>query len=169
MDKKRIAKVGLLAALALITFMIENRLPPLLAFAPGTKIGLASIFVNICLILYGERDAVLVLLVKSLLGSVFSGNMFSLYYSLPAGGVSLIVAILLYRTVFPKVGVVSVSVLSAVFHNLTQIAMASILLGAPQVLYYAPVVTLAGVLAGLVTGICICYIIKALPERAIYS
>lgn len=166
---KRFAGVGMLAALALIAFMIENLLPPLLAFAPGSKIGLASVFVTICLILYGERDAFLVLIAKCVLGSIFSGNMFSLYYSLPAGLVSLLVSIILYRLAFPRVSVLCVSVISAAFHNITQLLMAWALVGVAQVLLYVPVVILAGAIAGTLTGLCIYYAVRALPESLIYN
>ena len=37
-----------------------------------------------------------------------------------------------------------------------------------QVLCYVPVVTLAGAIAGTVTGACVYYAVKALPERLIY-
>ena len=151
-SSKRFAAVGMLAALALIAFMIESLLPPMLAFAPGTKIGFSSVFVSLCLILYGERDALLVLIVKCALGSVFSGNVFSLYYSLPAGLASLLISVLLYRRAFPKVSVLFISVVSAVCHNITQIMMAWALLNMAQVLCYVPVVTLAGAIAGTVTG-----------------
>ena len=83
-SSKRFAASGMLAALALIAFMIESLLPRCSLSRRGQN-RLSSVFVSLCLILYGERDALLVLIVKCALGSVFSGNVFSLYYSLPAG------------------------------------------------------------------------------------
>ncbi len=77
---KKLTRLAVLCVLALITFMVENLLPPLFAFAPGTKLGLASIFVNLAFLIYGKKEAVLVLGVKCLLGAVFTGNIFSLYY-----------------------------------------------------------------------------------------
>ncbi len=60
----KIAKIALISALAVIVFTAESLLPPLLFFAPGTKIGLASIFVSLAYILYGKKEALTVLFVK---------------------------------------------------------------------------------------------------------
>lgn len=164
-NTKKITRLSLICALAAIIFVAEGLLPPLLFFAPGTKIGLASIFVTLAYILYGKKEALAILIVKCFLGAVFSGNIFSLYYSLPAGFVSLAAAVLLYENLYPKTGIISVSVVAAIFHNITQIAMAVIITSTPQILYYVIFVAAAGVIAGLITGACLYFIIRYMPER----
>ena len=164
-NTQRLTRVGLFSTLALVTFLIENIFPPLLAFAPGTKIGIASIFVNLALIVYGEREALIVLSVKCFLGALFSGNMFSLYYSIPAGVSSLAVSILIYRLAVPKVSLVTMSICAAITHNIIQIFMVVILYNTPQMLYYIAVVSIAGFFAGVITGLALTFIIKVIPTR----
>ena len=84
LNAKKIAGTALLAAFALIAFLIESLLPPL--FLPGAKIGLANFFVFLALILYGGGAAAGVAAAKCLLGAVFGGNISSLMYSRDRGG-----------------------------------------------------------------------------------
>ena len=164
-NPKKIARLSLISALALITFTAENLLPPLLFFAPGTKIGLASVFVTLAFILYGKTEAIIVLFIKCILGAVFSGNIFTLYYSVPAGLVSLIITIILYNTVYPKIGVIAVSIIAAIFHNIVQIIMAAILIKTFMILSYILIVAIAGVIAGIITGVCLYFMIKYIPQK----
>lgn len=162
---KKLTRLAVLCTLALITFMVENLLPPLLAFAPGTKLGFASIFVNLAFLIYGKKEAFLVLGIKCLLGAVFTGNIFSLYYSIPAGAVSLLTTILLFKSAFPKISVITVSVAAAIMHNAVQIIMAAILFNTMQIVYYIPLASIAGFLAGIFTGLCLYFIIKYIPKK----
>jgi len=159
-NTKKITKLALITALALITFMLENLLPPVFVFAPGTKLGLASVFVNLAFILYGKKEALIVLVIKCVLGAVFSGNMFSLYYSVPAGLLSLAAAIALFTFVYNKIGVITISVFCAVIHNITQIVMAVIITGTSQLIYYSFLAGAAGIIAGIITGLTLYIIIK---------
>jgi heptaprenyl diphosphate synthase len=168
MTAKKITALAALAALALITFIIESLLPPALFFAPGTKLGIANIFVFLALIIYGKKEAFAVLLVKCVLGAVFSGNIFSLYYSLIAGTVSLSLAIALFTFAYGKIGVITISVFCAVAHNAAQVAVAAVISRTPLLItYYLPLASAAGIIAGVVTGICVYLIIKRLPDNLI--
>lgn len=166
-NAKKYTKIALICALAAIVFTAESLLPPLLFFAPGTKIGLASIFVSFTYIAYGKKEAIIVLATKCLFGAVFSGNIFALYYSIPAGLFSLIITVLLFEFFYPKIGILSISVAAAITHNIVQLIMAAILTAIIQILYYVIFVTAAGIIAGIITGICLYYIIKAIPEKTV--
>lgn len=166
-NTKKIASLSVITALALIMFMVESFLPPLLIFAPGTKIGLANIFVFLALIIYGKKEAFTVLILKCALGAVFSGNVFSLYYSLPAGVTSLISAIVLFKFVYDKIGIITISILCALLHNIIQIIMAALLAATPQILSYIPLASAAGIIAGIITGLSIYFIIKYLPSKLV--
>ena len=69
MSAKRICRDALMTAAALLMFMIENLFPPLLAFAPGAKIGLSNVVTLITLILIGVPDAFIVLVARCVIGS----------------------------------------------------------------------------------------------------
>ena len=153
--------------MGLIMFMVESLFPPL--FLPGAKMGLSNIFSLFALITLGPVDAVIVVLVRTLLGSMFAGNMSTLMYSLTAGLVSIVVQILLIKCVYPRVSVVAISVVSAVVHNLTQNVVFCLVSSTPEMYSYMPYLALAGVLAGLVVGFAVTIIVKALPMRTLGS
>lgn len=95
---QRLTRLALLTALALIIFIVEAQIPPLTAI-PGVKLGLANIITLMTLYEFGPKDALMVLLVRIFLGSVFSGQMLMLLFSLAGGLLCYAVCALLYRHV----------------------------------------------------------------------
>ena len=73
MELKKLTRNALLTAIALTIFMIEAQIPPLVPIA-GVKLGLANIVTVFALFAYGWRDALMILLVRVFLGSIFSGQ-----------------------------------------------------------------------------------------------
>ncbi|PWX17567.1 heptaprenyl diphosphate synthase, partial [Clostridium perfringens] len=120
--------------------------------------GLANIITLIVLYLYGIREASTVLIIRILLGSMFSGQVVSLLYSLSGGLMCLLVMILLMKIV-GKEGICFVSVGGAIAHNIGQIIIAMILFQTTSVLYYLPVLILSGVITGVFTGLLSKYMI----------
>ena len=101
---KRVATLGILTALSLISFILESLLPPL--FLPGAKIGLSNIFTLMTLFMFGPIDAIILVVVRTTLGALIVGNLVSLIYSLLAGIVSLIFAIGLIQIIYPRISLV---------------------------------------------------------------
>ena len=153
----KIVRLSILTTIALTIFMIELRIPPLVPI-PGVKLGLANIITLIVLYLYGIREASTVLIIRILLGSMFSGQVVSLLYSLSGGLMCLLVMILLMKIV-GKEGIWFVSVGGAIAHNIGQIIIAMILFQITSVLYYLPVLILSGVITGVFTGLLSKYMI----------
>lgn len=153
----KIVRLSILTTIALTIFMIELNIPPLVPI-PGVKLGLANIITLIVLYLYGIREASTVLIIRILLGSMFSGQVVSLLYSLSGGLMCLLVMILLMKIV-GKEGIWFVSVGGAIAHNIGQIIIAMILFQTTSVLYYLPVLILSGVITGVFTGLLSKYMI----------
>ena len=84
MELKKLTRNALLTAIALTIFMVEAQIPPLVPI-PGVKLGLANIVTVFALFAYKKQDALMILLVRVFLGSVFSGQMMTLLYSLAGG------------------------------------------------------------------------------------
>ena len=84
MDTKKLTKLALLTAVALMLFTVEAQLPPPLPI-PGVKLGLANIVTVYVLFRFGARDALAVLLARVLLGSIFAGAAITLLFSLGGG------------------------------------------------------------------------------------
>lgn len=163
MSVKRITRCALFTAAALLMFMIESLFPPLMAFAPGAKLGLSNAVTLIALILLGASDAFLILIARCLLGALFTANAFSVVYSLPAGLVSLVLQTVLYKLLFPKISLMSISFAGAVAHNTVQLIIASLIAGV-NMLPLLPLMLAAGTAAGLIVGLIAYFTVKLLPQ-----
>lgn len=164
MKTKRLTELALLTAAALIIFIVELRLPDLSSI-PGVKLGLANIFTVYTVYSYRAREAMLLLLTRIVLGSVFSSNFSAIIYSL-AGGALCIAGMLLLKRVIPINFLWLCSVFGAMLHNTGQIAAAVVLTRSPAVFVHYPMLVVSGCIAGLFTGLCAQYVLKRLiPVR----
>ena len=160
---RRIATLSVLTAMGLITFMIENLFPPL--FLPGAKMGISNVFSLLTLIVLGPTEAFILVIVRTTLGSMFTGNMSTLLYSMTAGVVSVVVSTVLVEFVYPKVSIVAISVVAAVLHNMTQNLVFCLISDTPQMFVYMPWLALVGVLAGVIVGFAVWFILRAVPTK----
>ncbi len=161
METRKIARMGLLTALALILSYVESLIPAFVA-VPGVKMGLANIVVVFALYTLGPGEAAIVSIIRVLLSSLLFGSVLSLSYSAAGAVISLLSMIILMKTkIF---GVTSVSVTGGVFHNLGQILVACLVLETDVLLYYLPVLILSGTITGAVIGIASSIVIKRLQK-----
>ena len=164
---KRVATLAVLTAMSLIMFMIESLFPPL--FLPGAKMGLSNIFSLLALFVLGPTEAIILVVIRTTLGSVFTGNISTLMYSLSAGLVSVIVSTILVEFAYPKVSIVAISVVAAVIHNLTQNIVYCLVSNTPQMFSYMPWLALIGVLAGVIVGFAVWFILRTVPAKLFVS
>ena len=161
METRKIARMGLLTALALILSYVESLIPAFVA-VPGVKMGLANIVVVFALYTLGPGEAAIVSIIRVLLSSLLFGSILSLSYSAAGAVISLLSMIIMMKTkIF---GVTSVSVTGGVFHNLGQILVACLVLETDVLLYYLPVLILSGTITGAVIGIASSIVIKRLHK-----
>ena len=159
---KKIATLAIFTALSLVTFIIENQFPPL--FIPGAKMGLANIFSFAALIMYSPVEAFIVVAIRTGLGAVYAGNVSALLYSFTGGVVSMAVSSVLMYTVYPRISVMSVSVIAAVMHNVTQNLVFVGLSGTTLTLGYMPYLVLLGIASGAIVGAVIMLVFKKVPQ-----
>ena len=152
MKAKRMARLGLLTGLALILFIVEAQIPPLVPI-PGVKIGLANIVTVFTVFYFGVRDGILVLADRIFLGAVFAGNFSSILYS-AAGGLFAIIVVIGLKFILQKNQVWIAGCLGAVAHGIGQMVVAVPVSGTPSVLIYLPVLILCGIITGTFTGLC---------------
>ena len=158
----RTARLALLTAIALTIFLAEAQLPALTA-VPGVKLGLANIVTVYVMFAMGPGDALLVLCARVFLGAVFSGQMMTLLYS-AAGGLLSWCALCLLRRVLTRRQIWLASPVAAIFHNLGQLLAACAVLRSWAAMAWLPYLVLAGVLAGLFTGIAAQALLKRLEK-----
>ena len=151
----------MLTAVALILSYVESLIPVLVA-VPGVKLGITNIVVIFALYRLGTKEAAALSLLRVVLVSFLFGNAFSFLYSLAGALLSLAVMILLKKT--DKFSATGVSVAGAVSHNVGQILVAIVVLSTEKLVLYLPVLAVAGVLAGIVTGLTASVLLKRVPE-----
>lgn len=122
MKVKRLTELALLTALALIIFVIELQIPNPVP-VPGVKLGLANIITVFAVYHYRAREVFLIVFVRILLSSFFSGNMMALMYSM-AGGILCLVGMVWLKRIISERYIWLCSVLGAVLHNIGQITVA---------------------------------------------
>lgn len=162
MNTKKITELAMLTATALIVFVIELQIPNPIPI-PGVKLGLANIITVYAVYQYRAREVLLVVLCRTILGSIFGGNMIALLYSL-AGGLLCLVGMLFFKRIFSPNCIWLCSVFGAVFHNIGQISVACLIAGLGM-LVYLPFLLLSGCLAGAFTGGCAQLVISRSKTR----
>ena len=158
MKARRIAELGVLTAAALIIFIIESFIPYPFPI-PGIKLGLANIITVYAVYRYRAYEVAAILFVRIILGSVFSGNITAMIYSL-SGGVLCLAGMLLLRKVIDENHLWLASIFGAVLHNTGQIIAAVIILQTPAIIAYYPFLIVAGCLSGAFTGLCAQIVVK---------
>ena len=146
----RVAYFGVFTALALIFSYVETLIPFHFGI-PGMNLGLANIIIVLVLYRLGVKEAYLLSVVRVLLSGFLFGNYFSITYSLAGGILSLSAMALLKRN--GGFSVMGVSIAGGVFHNIGQLAVAMLVVETFSVVYYVPVLLVAGMFTGLLIGI----------------
>ena len=157
------ATLAVLTAMGLIMFMVESLFPPL--FLPGAKMGLSNIFSLLTVFVLGPTEALILVVIRTTLGSIFTGNISTIMYSMTAGLVSVVVSIIFVEFVYPKVSIVAISVVAAVMHNLTQNIVFCLVSNTPEMFSYMPWLGLLGVVAGIIVGFAVWFILRAVPTK----
>ena len=152
MKTSKLALLGLLTGMALILFIVEAQIPPLVPI-PGVKIGLANIITVFAVFFLSAGDGVKVLAARIFLGAVFAGNFSTIFYS-AAGGLCAIVAVICLKLVLTKNQIWIAGCLGAVAHGFGQIVVAVFVAGTPAMLIYLPVLVVSGIITGTFTGLC---------------
>lgn len=152
MKTSQLTRCGIFAAMALIIHIIESYIPPL-APIPGIKVGFANIITLAAIYLLGNKEAFMILIVRIVLGNIFSGQMMSLVYSLSGGVLCYLVTVLL-KDLFRGKTIWALGVIGAIAHNIGQTVCAFFLFNTGSVLYYGIVLCIVSCITGTITGIC---------------
>lgn len=159
--KKHISYLGLLLTLALILSYVES-LIPIFVSVPGVKLGLANLVVLICLYSFPAKYAFLISGMRVLLAGLLFGNMFSILYSLAGAFLSLVVMLFAKKSF--KLGILGVSVLGGVFHNVGQLLVAITVVSNYRISYLFPYLMLSGILTGAIIGIIVNSVVPYLKK-----
>ena len=166
MNIRRMTLLAMYTTIALTIFVVESAIPPL-APIPGIKLGLANIVTLWLLIYASAKDALVVLLMRILLASIIAGQFASFSYSLCGGLLCFIIMALLHR-LFGRGAIIFISIIGAIFHNIGQIAIATVLFDSISVIAYLPALLISGIITGCFTGLCAYFASKRLPKSKVW-
>ena len=153
--------LALLIAQSLALFLFEGMLP-LPFLAPGAKLGLANLITLLALYTLPRwQDALLVILLRIMLATMFGGGPTILMYSLTGGLLSFAVMLMLRHS--GRFSILGVSSAGGFAHNLGQLLIASLVIGNPDLLLYLPILGPCGIITGLLLGTCAELVLKKLP------
>jgi heptaprenyl diphosphate synthase len=149
--RKRV-RIALFAAAAVLLFLLERLLPNPL---PWVRLGLANAVTLVVLWQYGVASAAAVVVLRLLLGGLFSASLLGPQFWLAVSGATaslcvMIVATRLGRSLWSPLGV---SVLGSVAHGLAQLLAVALLFGAGRgVLSFLPLFLGVSLITGIITG-----------------
>lgn len=147
---KRVAFYGIFTALALLLGYVEASVALPLP-VPGAKLGLPNLVILLALYLLGPRAAGGLTVLRVTLAALLFSGFSAFWFSLAGALLSWMVMCLTYR--LPRLGVVGVSVLGGVCHNLGQLLVAGLIIQNLSILGYLPLLMAFGVAAGALLGI----------------
>lgn len=162
---QKIALLGILSAQALALSFIENLIPAMPFLPPGVKLGLSNIVTMFTAGTMGLLPALAVTLIKSLFVLLTRG-VTAFFMSFGGGLLSTVAMCLMIKFVKDKSGFVGVAVVSAVCHNIGQLAVSIIVTKTTAFVYYAPVLLLSGVVMGIITGIILKAVMPLLMKQS---
>jgi heptaprenyl diphosphate synthase len=147
---RHIVIISMLAASGLILFVFESFLPVLPWFRPG----FGNVATILALMLFGFNDALKVTMLRVVLGALILGRLFTPLFAFAIGGGLASVIIMAAAMRLRIFGPVGVSVLGAVAHNLTQLAIAYfIFIHSGDLAFFIPLLIVTGVATGILTGL----------------
>ena len=99
MKTKQLTKLSLLTAIALSLFVVETRIPNPINI-PGVKLGLANIITVYAVYCFKKGEVILMVTTKVILGSIFSGQLISIIYSI-MGNIFCLAGMFLLKNIIP--------------------------------------------------------------------
>lgn len=147
---KRVAYCAVFTALAMIFGYVEALIPFSVGI-PGIKLGLANLVIVLALYMLPAYQALLIQLARIVLVSFLFGNMSMMLYSLAGGLLSFSVMSLLKG--MKGFSITGVSISGGVSHNIGQLMMAMLVVHNVKIVYYLPVLLIAGLITGCLIGL----------------
>lgn len=150
---RRLCLDAMLLGGALLLSYLEAILPLTIWLPlPGFKLGLANILITLTFVTISPWDAAILSLSRITLMSLLFGNITGFTFSLCGGMLSYLGLWLLAHWGKRLFSMIGVSVGCAALHNLGQLLAAALIFGTEVILGYLPILLIAALLFGTVTG-----------------
>ena len=145
-----IALYALLISLALAVSFFESFLPTAMIPLPGVKLGLANTVTLFALYSLGFFPALIILICRCVLSSLFGGGISALAFSLSGGVLALFIMRICKKC--RQLSIYGVSIGGAAAHGIGQILAACVMLGSFSAVFYLPLLLASSVITGFLTA-----------------
>ena len=149
---KRLVFLSLLTSLAIVIYVIEAQLPVLVPI-PGVKLGLSNMVSLSTLLIFGPAASLSVLMLRIVLGSLLTGSVSAMFFSLAGGLLSNIGMIVLYVLFKKYISIWVISIIGSILHNIGQLLVAALIIQNLKIYYYLPILLASGIITGFFVGL----------------
>ena len=149
---KKLVFLSLLTSLAIVIYVIEAQIPPLVPI-PGVKLGLSNMISLSTLVIFGPLEALSVMFFRILLGSLLTGSVSAMFFSLAGGFLSNLGMIGLYMIFKKHISIWVISIVGSILHNIGQLFVAGLVIQNMKIYYYLPILLVVGIITGLFVGL----------------
>lgn len=160
---RKIVYLALLSALAIILHTVDHYLSAPLPF--GVKLGIANIIALLVVDIYGIKEMFIINFFRVIISGLLTGSLMSYPFLMSCGGVllsSLVLALMKKLTSLPMV---SLSIIAAIFHNIGQIIVISLVISSVAVAPYIFVMLAASIPTGVLTGLIAIEVLKRVKKE----
>lgn len=160
---KRMIFLSLLVSIGLALSLFESMMP-LPFIAPGAKLGLSNMVILITLVVFGFKEALTVGILKSIIFTLATGSVTSLFYSLSGSVLSCILMYIINHRFSNIFSLIGVSIFGAVAHNFGQVLVASLMMNNIRIFSYLPILLLTSLFTGYFVGLTSKFAVKNLKS-----
>lgn len=151
---KRLCLDAMMLGVSMLLSYLEVILPlSALVPLPGFKLGLCNIVITLAFVTVSPLDAAVISFCRICLMGMLFGNISGFIFSLCGGALSYIGLWLFAKLGRKFFSMIGISVGCAALHNMGQLIAASFLFGSEVILGYLPILLVASLIFGTVTGI----------------
>ena len=161
---QKLALLSILCAQAVVISLFERQLPSPFMIVPGAKIGLANVVTLIALSTLSAKDTIKIIGVRLVLTALLTGTMSILFYG-TGGALLSFLSMYIANKFFRKyISLIGISVIGGFMHNLGQLLVVAFVARTWTVLLYLPLLSIAGIIAGVLVGLLAIYLLNHLER-----
>lgn len=158
MKTRKITQLTMLLAMSILINIIEPAY--FISGIPGVKFGVANSIGLIALYIFGQKEMWNVNLLRVVLASILRGIIFGIGFWMSLAGIILSTLFTSIAYKLNKFSPIGISVGSAYFHTIGQIAALIFLTKNIMMIYWLPVPLFVSIIAGYLTGLISNIVIK---------
>ncbi|ERJ12484.1 Gx transporter family protein [Haloplasma contractile] len=154
---EKLVFISMLVALSIVLGYFDKMIQILTVTPAGYKLGLANIVILTGLYYLKFKDALLLVILKSVIGGLYAGSFMAFIIGLSGTLLSFFVMYLLLKIARKYLSLIGISVTGSIFHNIGQILVVTLIYGKGIIAYLIYLIPL-----GIGTGIFVGFMVTTL-------